>query len=105
MIWYFDRDGEPITQARWSELFHDLRYRIVAQDNFGDLWVSTVWIGIDLNIFDRPPPLIFETMVFHVPQGDDAWDIVDMARYATVAQAKEGHARMVEAHREEGGER
>ena len=84
-------------RARWGSLFEDPKYRFVAFDNVGDLVVSTVWIGLDhrLQTFDPGPPLIFETIVFHVPQGDDNWISKMHERYPTLDDAIRGHERIL----------
>lgn len=51
--------------------------------------VSTIWLGLDHG-FGTGPPVIFETMVF----GDDSEDL-DVARYSTEQQARDGHTEMV----------
>jgi hypothetical protein len=64
----FGFDGEAITYEEWTHLFWN-DSRVVAQtDITEDIYVSTVWLGLDfrLQLFghvDRPP-LIYETMVF-----------------------------------------
>jgi hypothetical protein len=60
------------------------------RDSFqGDVRVSTVFLGLDYNFSDHGPPLLFETMAFvgHEEAGCE--------RYATWAEAEEGHARWV----------
>jgi hypothetical protein len=71
---YFDRQGRAVSLKRWGTLFdrHDMkammRYkRVAATTTKGGHWVSTVWLGLDLNIRWPGVPyrkLIFETMVF-----------------------------------------
>ncbi len=68
----------------WTEGF-EKSYRIVAQDQVGNKWVSTVFLGIDHNYRDDGPPLLFETMVFEDDHGGDMW------RYSTWDEAMEGH--------------
>jgi hypothetical protein len=65
----------------------------VAEDTVEGFRISTVWIGIDMR-FGGLPPLIFETMIFDDGLGKDAFGgDVYMDRYATEAQALEGHQR------------
>lgn len=100
---YYGTDGQPITRDEWVRLF-GLRSRARSGDGWstpeddpsrvaltqrGEVTVSTVWLGLD-HSFGHGPPLIFETMVFGLP--DDA-EIMD--RYATWEQAKAGHDRIV----------
>lgn len=61
---FYDRDGEPITEARYRELFwHTPDYKVICQTDVGEYQVSTIWLGINYNAFNGRP-LIFETMVF-----------------------------------------
>lgn len=85
--WYYDRAGQPITQDEWIALMARRDYKIVAQHQVGESWVSTVWLGLDHGF--RGSPMIFETLVFGGRLGDE------MERYSTEAQAWEGHAWMV----------
>jgi hypothetical protein len=73
---------------RWAEWFEtaDRHVKLTEQ---GDVRVSTVFLGLDHNFSDRGPPILFETMAF---VGDDS---VGQERYATWAEAEEGHARWV----------
>lgn len=90
---YFDRDGKPLTLLEWGTLFEDLEYKIVAQVRIRGWFVSTVWLGLDHGMWNwgtvgaEPyQPMIFETMVFD-PWGDEQMQ----DRYATEAEAKDGH--------------
>lgn len=91
---YFDKAGEPITFMQWGELRHPggdppvSDYARIGSDQIGEVWVSTVWIGMNLG-FGPGPPIIFESMVFGGPY-DQAQN-----RYATEAQALAGHERAV----------
>jgi hypothetical protein len=93
VISYYDRRGNPISLEGWTHLLQDREYRRVASTAIpeSDVWVSTVWLGLDHNFsFGTEPhvPVIFETMVFGVE--DEVMD-----RYATEEQALEGHLRVV----------
>ena len=94
MARYYDKEGEPISLLTWGQLFEFLRYRVVAQTNVGNLMVSTVWLGLDHDLWGHGPPLIFETMIF---DSDDLGHELDqqMRRYSTLEQAIAGHAEMV----------
>jgi len=90
---YYNRDGAPITFDDWVRLNrHDPQYYRVALDYLRGTGrtISTVALGLD-HQYGEGPPLIFETMVF--PSG--SWDVLDMARYSTLAEAQAGHAEMV----------
>lgn len=100
--WY-DMDGNVISMAEWSDRYgspteggDDPRH--VEQTQVGDLYVSTVLLGLDHSFMSDRPPVIFETMVF--PCNTDGeitdWHEVDCRRYSTVEAAREGHWEMVE---------
>lgn len=98
MILYYDRDGAVIDdeQRAWR-LMGDMDYKRVARTSVMDgadpskaFDVSTVWLGLD-HAFSGGPPLIFETMVFAAGSSSD----LECERYATEAQAREGHTAMV----------
>jgi hypothetical protein len=63
--------------------------RCVARTIQGDVWVSTVFLGLDHNFHFGGPPQLFETMAFHGDEGED------MDRYSTWEEAEAGHAEMV----------
>jgi len=73
------------TWGRWMETAK----RHVREDFFGDIRISTVFLGID-HSFGDGPPLIFETMVF-----GGALD-QEMDRYSTWDEAEGGHNAMME---------
>jgi hypothetical protein len=54
--------------------------------------VSTVFLVTDHRFDGEGPPVLFETMVF-----DSTGAEADIDRYATWAEALDGHARMVQA--------
>lgn len=68
----------------WAAAFGAPRH--VGNTQVGEQWVSTVWLGLDHG-FGGGPSLIFETLVFPLQER--------MERYATKAEAEEGHARIV----------
>jgi hypothetical protein len=69
--------------------------KIVKQEDVGDYWVSTVFLGIDHN-FARPhngEPILFESMIFKdADSGQDSWQ----ERYCTYQEALDGHNDIVE---------
>ena len=91
---YYDREGKPIDVNGWAYLHGIDDYRRVAEDTIGSYWVSTVWLGID-HSWGEGPPLIFETMVFPVADGEPHLMDIDCERYTTENEAIEGHARFV----------
>lgn len=88
---YYRRDGSGPVEFT-PELMKDKRVAYDELDNGNS--VSTVFLGLNHQYGDGPP-LIFETMVFGGKYDQD------MERYATEAQAIEGHARWVAKASEE----
>ena len=75
-----------LTWGRWMQ-FAD---RHVAKNEIGDLWVSTVFLGLD-HQWGNGSPLLFETMIF----GDDKWEDYQ-ERCSTWEQAEAQHKRGVQ---------
>jgi hypothetical protein len=73
-----------MTWARWFEEGCDNRR--VAQDQIGDVKISTVFLGIN-HQWGEGPPLLFETMIF----GGEHDEFQE--RCTTWEQAEEMHAR------------
>lgn len=93
---YYNRDGEPIDLWAWSRLGMDPSYKRVAEDQVGPYYVSTIWLGLDHSFMRTPRPIIFETMVFATSAAAEGLGPdMDMQRYATEAEARQGHADMV----------
>jgi hypothetical protein len=99
---HYNRQGEIVSFTQWCRLqADDPDYRRVAEDiveqEGASLRVSTVLLGIEhpggIHTPEKPDdkPLIFETMVF-VPDGNHYTH-----RYATEADAVEGHKLIVES--------
>ena len=72
---FYDRQGNPIEDTlKYGRMHADPDYKRVAETAIGPLWVSTVWLGIDMGFMqiladagEAPyKPVIFETMVFPV---------------------------------------
>ena len=85
-------DGEPIDFWEWMRLFHeeDRHVAVTAVDE--DVYVSTVWLGIDYALLE--PPAIFETMIFGGRHDHRMW------RYANRDAALAGHDQAVALARE-----
>jgi hypothetical protein len=79
----------PVDLLTWAKYFETAE-RHVAKDVFGDVEVSTVFLGLDHNYSRTGPPLIFETMVFGGELDQE------MLRYPTWTKALAGHREMVE---------
>lgn len=89
MDWYFNRQGQPVSQEEWVAGFSLDRH--VDLTDLGTLGrVSTVFLGLN-HAFGDGPPLIFETMVFGGPMDEY------MERYSTEEEAAAGHAFVVQA--------
>ena len=117
---YFDRQGQPITRDEWAHLLSDMGYKRVAADTIwwkerysrfhvldvlitvwrvlwnrpvrkNEVWVSTVWLGLDHG-YRATVPIIFETKVFadDVPLWDDFEE-----RYSTEEEARQAHESIV----------
>lgn len=94
MTYIYDKQGKPISIEEFSRLLGDMEYKRVAVDvTPAGNRVSTVWLGVDHDFLSRGYPIIFETMVF----SNGNWSDEMMERYATEEQAREGHARMLNA--------
>jgi hypothetical protein len=89
---FFDRAGEPIEWEQWCALLSDNQ---VVQDvvivNDMPIWVSTVYVGLDMRVRFGGPPFIYETMTFGASV--NSTDICE--RYATEAEALAGHVQVV----------
>lgn len=100
---HYDRAGKAIGLGDWIALGEDWDYRMVARDEINGVRISTVWIGLDMSVFEREP-LIFESMVFdedaRAPSdwGFDfapSWDNFTR-RYSSEEDALAGHAEILE---------
>jgi hypothetical protein len=84
---YILLDKTPVPEpslSRWG-MWMEIADRRVALSKFGDVEVSTVFLGIDHNFWDVGPPLLFETMIFGGPLDQEQW------RYSTWEEAEAGH--------------
>ena len=86
---FYNMEGEQIDRAEWLTLFEHPTARQVALTERDDVMVSTVLLTIDHNWTGNGPPIIFETMIF----GGEHDQYQE--RYATKAEAEEGHDRAV----------
>ena len=50
---YFDKEGEEISLFEWGRLCENLEYKIIKQEHFGRYFISTVWIGLNMNHFNK----------------------------------------------------
>lgn len=99
MIKYYDREGYEVSAERFKMLMEDPKYQLVKTDQVGNYLVSTVFVGVDLNmkhhwVKDKVPH-IYETIVFYGEEGDANWTIMDLERYPDLESAKQGHKEMI----------
>lgn len=103
--WYklVDRVPVPVPDllawAEWMERHR--RECIVAQDQVGPLFVSTVFLGLDHNWFDGPPILfesgIFDPIVFELRgRAAQGLDELEMRRSSTWEEADADHLKLLE---------
>lgn len=89
-----------MSHGAWQQVFDDMTYRRVAETTIADdVWVSTVWLGLNHNFWGGPP-LIFETMVFDQGANHDGFSAVldeFSLRYSTESDARLGHEQVVGA--------
>lgn len=98
---FFDKKGKAIEPDEFARLHDDSAYAFVARSKIqGNLVISTVWIGIDLNFTGHGAPIVFETMVFGDGIDDSTKSSLTM-HYSTVAEARRGHAIVVGQVKEE----
>lgn len=71
----------------WAKWFEHAD-RVVAKSEFGDMLVSTVFLGLDHDFSMQGPPLLFETMIFRAGQALDYQE-----RCSTWLEAEEQHER------------
>ena len=76
---------DTVAWARWFESAD----RHVARTQVGELYVSTVFLGLDHNFHGISSlPILFETMIF-------GGEIEYQERYSTWEEAEKGHKRAV----------
>lgn len=68
--------------------------RTVKKTTVGDMYISTIFLGVCNSVIPGAAPLLFETMIFNVP-GDDEYQ----RRYSTWEEAEAGHEKAVEIAR------
>ena len=82
------------TLREWGEWFQDSRgddRRRVAEDEIDGKRISTVFLGMDHNLYGEGRPLIFETMVF-----DENGDEMYTNRYSLWEESLNGHEKAKE---------
>jgi len=100
---YYDRQGKEIELMDWGHKCEDFDYRIVKTENIDRWHVSTVWIGLNMNLFRKGPPIIFETMIFLLdkdnPEKENDPLHLYQERYRTEEEAIRGHEEAMSACR------
>lgn len=88
---FYILDGKtpvPVGLEDWGRWMETAEHH-VADLRDGDIRVSTVFLGLDLNFFGSGPPILFETMVFGGPLDGE------QDRCSTWDQAEAMHKDMV----------
>lgn len=96
---YYDRKGKEMTLMEWGHMCQARDYKIVKQEKIGKYFVSTVWIGVNMEMFRQTPIKIFETMIL-IPNGEEEENQKDdlyfyQERYSTEEEAFQGHEQTV----------
>lgn len=63
-----DKKPVPVDLMTWAKWLEDRGNRDVAKTDVGNLWVSTVFLGLD-HSFGEGPPILFETWSFPKENG------------------------------------
>ena len=94
---YYDQEGKPLGLMEWAMLYEDTDARNVRITEVpGGVIISTVWIGLDMNLRGYGPPLIFESMAFKLDENGYMGESIDQDRYSTRRLAEWGHDVMVQ---------
>lgn len=99
MFYILNNDNEIVEIEdilRWGGWF-ELSDRRVGLTTVGEYRVSTAFLGINYRFMGDGPPLLFETMIFLDSQveGELPHVLKYQERYATYAEAQDGHVRAV----------
>lgn len=97
---YYDREGNPLESEAWVLLYERMDYRCIRSSNIGPAYrASTLWVGIDHNVIEAGPPVIFATFLLCRPDPQHAphWTRLEAytSRYTTEKLARDGHDAMV----------
>lgn len=105
-LYVLDDAGEPVREpdtikwGRWLEAAHKEGRKHLGDDTVGPYRVSTVFLGLDYDLGGPGPPVLWETMIFGLPEketflGRRFHKELGQQRYASKADALAGHARAV----------
>jgi hypothetical protein len=86
----YDKTGKKIGMREYHKLkWETPGYFLIYRDWIREYEISTVWLGINHQFWQKGPPLIFETMVF---KGEEREALDDFTKhYSTEEEAEEGH--------------
>lgn len=76
----------------WAEFMGNSKNRIVAQSVYGEVTISTVFLGTDHNYMSKGDPILFETIIFGEEFSDLQW------RYSTWEEAEKNHKAICEKY-------
>ena len=85
---YLLEGTEPVAYKDVLKLdrkFEAIDTRVARTDITEDIFVSTIFLGLDYQFNKKGPPLLFETMCFGGPLDQE------QERYSNWAQAEQGH--------------
>jgi hypothetical protein len=86
----------------WGTFFERMENRLVGYTEItSEIYVSTIFIGIDHRMSDEGPPILFETMIFGGPDSIDQYQW----RYSSYDDALTGHKMAVSKARAAIGQR
>ena len=96
-----DDAGQPVPEPdpmKWSQWFEQSwpARQVARTDLDNDVYVSTVFLGLDHQYHDINAPILFETMIFGGEHDQSQW------RYHFREQAAAAHERIVATMREGG---
>jgi hypothetical protein len=86
-----DANKNPVAQpdgvawTAWLDWAAEVGWSVVAQEEIGGSWISTVFLGFNMNHRGDRDPILFETVVFR----KDGAEYV--RRYRTWKEAEQGH--------------
>lgn len=95
-MYYALKNKEVIKVSRieFARFFRNHQDSIVKQTKIPPYFISTVFLGLDHNIFQPgEPPIVFETMIF---KDGDEWNTDYLERCATYKEAEAQHEKALE---------
>jgi hypothetical protein len=89
-----NKKGEVISHEEYQRLHEDKSYKFIGRSKVGKYLISTVWVGM-VFIYESEEPLLFETMVFEIKDGEVDFNDLYVRKYATEKEAETGHDEVV----------